>query len=171
MISGFQSAVFVFVRAAVYSTLFVGFLLVFLPARVVAWSGLAPTGHFGTAQFLGAALVTAGAVLAVGCILSFVVLGRGTPAPFDPPRRLVVRGPYRFVRNPMYVGATCTLLGVALYYESAALATYAAGFLVAMHLFVRAYEEPTLRRSFGTDYEDYCHRVGRWWPRFSRSTT
>jgi protein-S-isoprenylcysteine O-methyltransferase Ste14 len=157
--------VFILARAIVYATLFIGFLLVFLPARVIAWSGIVAPGRVGVPQLLGGALAAAGAVLAVSCILAFAFIGRGTPAPFDPPRRLVVRGPYRFVRNPMYIGAGAALLGAALYYESLPLLGYVAVFLLATYLFVRVYEEPVLRRTFGDEYEEYCRRVGRWWPR------
>lgn len=160
---------FILVRTLVYSTLFIGFLLVFLPARVLTWSGIAAPGRVGVLQLLGGAMAVAGAVLAVSCILTFAFIGRGTPAPFDPPRRLVVRGPYRFVRNPMYIGAGAAVLGAALYYESLPLVGYVAAFLLVTHLFVRAYEEPVLRRSFGDEYEQYCRRVGRWWPRRTAS--
>ena len=156
---------FVLARAVVYAAFFIGFLLVFLPARIIAWSGLTSPPQIGALQILGAALTAAGALLAVSCILTFVFVGRGTPAPFDPPRELVARGPYRFVRNPMYLGAGAALLGAAMYYQSPALAGYAIAFLIVMHLFVRRYEEPTLRRTFGDQYADYCRRVGRWWPR------
>ncbi|HEX3233506.1 MAG TPA: isoprenylcysteine carboxylmethyltransferase family protein [Gemmatimonadales bacterium] len=157
---------FTLVRAVVYASLFIGLLLVFLPAQVVARSGIAAPGQVGAIQVLGILLAVAGGTLAVSCILTFAFIGRGTPAPFDPPRRLVVRGPYRWVRNPMYVGATTALLGAALYYESLPLFVYGAGFLVLMHLFVIVYEEPTLRRTFGGEYKEYCRRVGRWWPRW-----
>lgn len=160
---------FILARALVYSALFIGFLLVFLPSRVVARAGLTTPGHMGVLQMVGGALTTLGAALAISCILTFVFVGRGTPAPFDPPRRLVVRGPYRFLRNPMYAGATLALFGAAIYLRSLALAAYAAAFLVGMHVFVRAFEEPTLRKSFGVEYDEYCRRVGRWWPRRSRS--
>src|SRR5262245_24137327 len=106
-----------------------------------------------------------GAVLALTCILTFVTVGRGTPAPFDPPRRLVVQGPYRFVRNPMYLGAGLALTGAALFYQSVRLLGYAVAFLVITHVFVVTYEEPTLRRIFDEDYQEYCSRVGRWWPK------
>lgn len=133
---------FILVRAVVYATLFIGFLLIFLPARVVAWSGIAAPARLGVVQITGLVVAVAGAVLAVSCILTFVFVGKGTPAPFDPPRRLVIRGPYRLLRNPMYVGAGLALVGTALYYESPPLVAYAAVFLVAMHLFVVLYEEP-----------------------------
>jgi protein-S-isoprenylcysteine O-methyltransferase Ste14 len=115
-------------------------------------------------QIIGTIVASAGAVIALSCIFTFAWIGRGTPAPFDPPRRLVVRGPYRFVRNPMYIGAGLALGGAALFYESAPLLAYGAIFLLIAHLFVLWYEEPTLRRTFGPEYEAYCHRVRRWWP-------
>jgi protein-S-isoprenylcysteine O-methyltransferase Ste14 len=156
------------VRALTYGTLFVGLVLVFVPARVLEWSGATPPGERGLAQVAGVVVGLLGAGLAVWCILTFPIVGRGTPAPFDPPRRLVVVGPYRWIRNPMYVGAGLTLAGAALYYKSLALLAYLAVFLLATHLLVLGYEEPTLRRLFGADYEAYTERVGRWWPRRSR---
>src|SRR5450631_479492 len=82
----------------------------------------------------------------------------------DPPRRLVVRGPYRFVRNPMYISAGLALAGAALFYESLPLLGYIGLYFVATHLFVVWYEEPVLRHTFGQEYEAYCRRVRRWWP-------
>ena len=110
-------------------------------------------------------LGTSGAAVALSCILTFALVGKGTPAPFDPPRRLVVRGPYRVVRNPMYLGAGLALGGAALFYQSLALAGYPGLFLLTMHVFVVTYEEPTLRQTFGNDYEAYCGQARRWWPR------
>ena len=153
------------IRAVAYSALFIGFLLVFLPARVLSWSGITPMPLFGIWQVFGMSVAGVGSAIALWCILTFVFLGKGTPAPFDPPRRLVARGPYRFVRNPMYVGAGLALAGAALFYKSIPLLSYAFLFVLVMHLFVVVYEEPTLRRAFGDDYEAYCENVGRWWPR------
>jgi protein-S-isoprenylcysteine O-methyltransferase Ste14 len=106
----------------------------------------------------------AGAAVAMWCIFTFASIGSGTPAPFDPPRRLVIQGPYRFVRNPMYFGAGLALASAALFYESLPLLSYAGLFFLATHLFVVWYEEPTLRRTFGQEYEAYCREVSRWWP-------
>ena len=162
---------FVLVRAVTYATLFIGFLLVFLPARILARSDLSAPPAPGVTQAAGMLVAALGAALALWCISTFVFLGQGTPAPFDPPRRLVVRGPYRFVRNPMYLGAGLALAGAAIVYGSAGLAAYAAGFLLAMHAFVVAYEEPTLRATFGEDYERYCREVRRWRPGRGRPAT
>ena len=159
------SMVFVLARAVTYSALFIGALLVFLPDRILARTGIAPPAAIGGWQIAGIALGAAGAALTLACILTFVFVGRGTPAPFDPPRQLVVRGPYRFVRNPMYLGAGFALAGAAGFYRSPPLLGYAVSFLLAMWLFVVLYEEPTLRQTFDGDYEEYCRRTGRWWPR------
>lgn len=160
-----MKATFIFVRALTFAALFIGFFLVFLPARLLTRSGITPPAATGPLQVIGLVICPAGVVVSLWCVATFAIVGRGTPAPFDPPRRLVTRGPYGIVRNPMYVGAVLALAGAALYFESTNLAGYAVGFLVVAHVFVLAYEEPTLRRLFGQEYADYCRRVGRWWPR------
>lgn len=157
-----ETATFILIRAITYATLFVGFLLVFLPARVLSWYGIVRPGSIGAAQVAGVVVGASGAVLALWCIGTLIVIGRGTPAPFDPPRRLVEVGPYRMVRNPMYLGAGLALAGAALFYESWGLLGYCAAFVLVTHLFVVMYEEPTLRATFGAPYERYCERVRRW---------
>jgi protein-S-isoprenylcysteine O-methyltransferase Ste14 len=137
---------------------------VFLPARVLSWSGIVRPGTIGAAQVAGVAVGAGGAALALWCIVTFALVGRGTPALFDPPRRLVVAGPYRWVRNPMYLGAGLALAGAALFYKSWALLGYSAAFILVMCLFVVVYEEPTLRATFGPPYVRYCEQVRRWWP-------
>jgi protein-S-isoprenylcysteine O-methyltransferase Ste14 len=153
------------VRALVYASLFIAFVLVFLPAQVLRWSGVSPPAEIGTAQIVGIVLVVLGSVLALWCIVAFGTIGRGTPAPFDPPRRLVIRGPYRFVRNPMYVGAGIALGGAALYYTSLPLLGYLIFLWIVTHALVLYYEEPVLKRTFGAEYEQYLRDVRRWWPR------
>jgi protein-S-isoprenylcysteine O-methyltransferase Ste14 len=155
---------FVLARAVTYSALFIGLLLIFLPDRILSTTGIMQPAAIGAWQFAGILLGSAGAVVTIMCILTFVFAGSGTPAPFDPPRKLVVRGPYRRVRNPMYLGAGFALGGAAAFYQSLPLLVYAGVFLFITHLFVVLYEEPTLRRTFDGDYDAYCQRVGRWWP-------
>jgi len=157
--------IFVLVRAITYATLFIVFLLVYLPGRFLSWSGIVAPATTGALQVAGMIIVIIGTVIALWCVFTFVFIGKGTPAPFDPPRKLVIRGPYRFVRNPMYIGAILTLLGLALFYGSLSILIYAGLFFLATHLFVVLYEEPTLRQLFGSDYETYCGRVRRWWPK------
>ena len=160
---------FVFIRAVTYATLFIGFFLVYIPASVLSRSGLTRPASLASPQVAGLVLGAMGAAIALWCIFTFVRVGKGTPAPFDPPRRLVMRGPYRYIRNPMYVGAALALSGAALFYRSLALLAYALVFLATTHLFVVWYEEPVLRRTFGEQYDAYCARVGRWWPRLKRA--
>ena len=152
------------IRTLVYATLFIGFLLLYLPARLLNATGIHRPANFATLEFAGLFLGTLGALLALWCVTAFIAIGKGTPAPFDPPRRLVVRGPYRFLRNPMYLGAALALAGAALVYHSLALLAYAVAFLLCFHFFVVFYEEPHLRRTFGSDYSTYCARIHRWWP-------
>ncbi len=154
----------VLIRALTYATLFIALVLVFAPGRVLEWSGVTRPERWGVGQGAGVVVAVLGLALALWCVLTFAFVGRGTPAPFDPPRRLVVRGPYRFVRNPMYLGAAVALGGAALFYGSLPLLGYLALFVLVTHVFVVAYEEPTLRRLFGVEYEDYCRRVRRWRP-------
>jgi protein-S-isoprenylcysteine O-methyltransferase Ste14 len=151
-------------RTLVYGVLFIGFLLVYLPARVLARTGIHRPVGFGAAQLGGAVVCALGAALALWCVASFIRIGQGTPAPFDSPRRLVIRGPYRYLRNPMYMGAGLALAGAALFYGSAWLLAYALAFVLVFHVFVVLYEEPTLERKFGAEYEEYRRRVHRWRP-------
>ena len=157
--------VFVLVRAVTYAALFIGFVLVYLPSRFLSWSGVVAPAAIGAPQVTGMFVVAIGTAIALCCVFTFVFIGEGTPAPFDPPRKLVVRGPYRFVRNPMYIGAGITLAGAALYYESLSILIYAGLFFLITHLFVVLYEEPILRRKFCDEYEAYFGRVNRWLPR------
>ena len=159
---------FVLVRAVTYAALFIGFVLVYLPGRFLSWSGIVAPATTGAPQVAGMIIVTIGTAIAFWCVLALVFIGKGTPAPFDPPRKLVIRGPYRFVRNPMYIGAGMTIAGVALYYESLSIFIYTALFFLITHLFVVLYEEPTLRRTFGAEYEAYFRRVRRWLPKRSK---
>ena len=155
---------FVIARALTYAALFIGLIFIFLPGQLLFWSGIARPTVTGPPQIAGMIIGGVGAAIALWCVFSFAAIGKGTPAPFDPPRRLVIEGPYRFVRNPMYIGATLGLAGTAIFYGSLSLSIYAAAFLLAAHLFVVFYEEPTLRKSFGAEYEAYCQRIRRWVP-------
>src|SRR5678815_4963737 len=121
-----------------------------LPVGVPPWLGP-----------VGLALAVAGAIIAATCIATFIFRGRGTPAPFDPPREFVASGPYRYVRNPMYVGAATLILGAAFILASPSLVGLALAFLLVMHLFVVLYEEHTLAGRFGESYERYKSSVHR----------
>ena len=128
-------------------------------------SGVGGRVSLGAARYVGLLPMLLGAAGLAWCFYDFAARGRGTPAPYDPPKRLVVSGPYRVVRNPMYVCVTTILLGEAIVFQAPALVGWAAAFLLTTHLFVTLYEEPTLGDKFGDDYARYCARVPRWLPR------
>ncbi len=133
--------------------------MIYVPAQ---FSGSTAPGALGVA---GGVVMAAGLGLVAWCFYDFAARGRGTPAPWDPPRRLVVGGPYRRVRNPMYLGILAILVGEAIFFRSAALVLWAAITAVAFHLAVVLYEEPGLRDRFGVDYDRYLADVPRWLPR------
>jgi protein-S-isoprenylcysteine O-methyltransferase Ste14 len=113
----------------------------------------------------GIVLLALGAAVGIACVASFITRGRGTPAPFDAPREFVAMGPYRYCRNPMYVGGAAMLGGFGLYARSPSVLLLAAGMFALAHAFVVLHEEPTLRKTFGQTYVDYCRNVRRWLPR------
>jgi protein-S-isoprenylcysteine O-methyltransferase Ste14 len=158
------------IRTVVYLAIIVGLVVIFLPAEILERSGVARASPVGIIQFGGATFTLAGVGLALWCAHTFAVLGRGTPLPFDPPRRLVIAGPYRRVRSPMAIGAGSALVGVALFYESLPFFMFASLFMLAIHAMVVLYEEPTLRRMFGAEYAAYCTIVSRWLPHRPVST-
>jgi protein-S-isoprenylcysteine O-methyltransferase Ste14 len=119
----------------------------------------------GWTRPLGIACMALGAAIAFTCVGTFVVRGRGTPAPFDAPRKLVAVGIYRWVRNPMYLGGFLLMSGLALYECSVSILLLSLAFWIAANLFVHFYEEPTLRKKFDGSYEEYCRDVSRWLPR------
>jgi protein-S-isoprenylcysteine O-methyltransferase Ste14 len=138
---------------------------VYLPWRIAG--GAEPAS--GLAAALAAPVLLAGLAIYAWCVWDFATFGRGTPAPVDAPKRLVVRGAYRYTRNPMYVGVLLVILGQAIAFRSAALALYAVAVGACFHLFVVLYEERHLTRIFGEPYRAYCASVPRWLPRPGRS--
>ena len=122
----------------------------------------------GLAQLPGLVCFAIGIALLIMTIVEFARSGRGTLSPLDPPRELVVRGLYRYVRNPMYAAVVMIILGEAMVLRSAALALYLVIWFAMVNLFVMGYEEPTLRRTFGASYDAYARRVGRWIPHVPR---
>ena len=112
----------------------------------------------------GVILAAAGVLLALACIGAFALVGKGTPAPFDPPREFVAVGPYRWVRNPMYLGAVLVICGAGLWLRSAGALAVAVFFVLLAHVFVVLYEEPSLEHRFGESYLRYKRSVKRWLP-------
>ena len=121
-------------------------------------------------RWLGVLLLALGAVLLAETFARFALQGLGTPAPIAPTRTLVVTGSYRFVRNPMYVAVVSLILGQGLWFGNWLVLAYGVLVWLTVHLFVLTYEEPTLRRSYGEQYERYCANVRRWIPRLTPFT-
>lgn len=138
-----------------------GSVAVYLPLWIAGADTPGPTA----AVVLASLAFALGGAIYAWCVWDFATFGRGTPAPIDAPSKLVIRGLYRSVRNPMYVGVLCVILGWALFYTSAQLLLYGAIVWTIFHGFVVLYEEPHLREEFKTEYSDYCTQVGRWLPR------
>ena len=142
-----------------------GTLIVLIPHLLTGWQLRPPLVGIEATRTFGVALIVLAAPLFFRFLSGFVREGHGTPAPIAPPERLVVGGPFRWIRNPGYVAVVSLVAGQALLFGSGAVLAYAAFLALAFHLFVVLYEEPTLRRQFGTEYESYCREVPRWIPR------
>jgi protein-S-isoprenylcysteine O-methyltransferase Ste14 len=143
----------------VAASAFIGVVLGWVPYALCGW--VARPSLFFAARYLGVALIAPSLPILLAFLVRFVVEGHGTPAPMAPPRRLVVGGPFRYVRNPSYVAGTAAVAGQGLLFGSTAVLTYAACLAFGFHLFVVLYEEPTLRGKFGAAYEEYCRQVPR----------
>ena len=116
-------------------------------------------------QVAGGLLIVIGAGVLLDSFARFALHGLGTPAPVFPTRHLVVNGLYRYVRNPMYVAVVAAIAGQGFLFGNISLLEYGAAVWLAFHLFVMLYEEPTLNRSFGAEYDAFCVKVPRWIPR------
>jgi protein-S-isoprenylcysteine O-methyltransferase Ste14 len=161
-----QSRLFAIARALVVSTLFVSIWTYFMPRWFASSRGVTLAPHWNAAAI---ALFVIGGLIMAKCVWDFAWTGRGTPAPFDPPRRLVVSGLYLFVRNPMYIGMGLVLVGEMLLWPQIAreLVILVIVLWALINGFVMLYEEPHLRDTFGDDYVEYCRSVRRWVPRLT----
>ena len=159
-----------FLKNLLFTLVVPGTVAVYLSLRLV---GDRPAAS-GPVSATAGLVVAAGACIYGWCVWDFATFGRGTPAPIDAPKKLVVRGLYRHVRNPMYVGVLTVILAWAVLFSASELVLYALVVATCFNLFILFYEEPHLRTEFGREYEDYCRRVGRWSPRLrdrQRATT
>jgi protein-S-isoprenylcysteine O-methyltransferase Ste14 len=154
------------IRNVLFTLLVPGLGAVIGPWLVLSGGGLLPT----PSSWYPAVAVVAGLALYLDCVWAFATVGRGTPGPWDAPRRVVTVGPYRWVRNPIYLAALLVVSGEAWLFRSATLLVYVAAMAACFHVFVIGYEEPALRRTFGDDYRQYVATVPRWLPRRPRHT-
>jgi protein-S-isoprenylcysteine O-methyltransferase Ste14 len=155
----------VFVRNLAFSIVVVGIGAGWLPWSILE-GRTEPSA--GAGVWPAAAVIALGLALYLWCVWMFAVVGRGTPGPWDAPRQVVVAGPYRWVRNPIYIAAMLVVLGEAWLFLSVPLLIYVAVMAIGFNLFVVFYEEPTLRRRFGDTYVEYRLTVRRWLPRRPR---
>jgi len=156
------------IKTLIFTVLVPGAVAVYIPYRVLSSRTAAASLEIGRLRLLGILLIVIGALGYFWCACDFAFIGRGTPAPIDPPKVLVARGLYRIVRNPMYVSVLLVLLGEGLFFQSRNLLVYALVFWGLAHLFVLLYEEPTLQTKFGASYVEYRKAVPRWIPRIPR---
>ena len=139
-----------------------------IPWLITDWQPLPPGDGPGTLRWTGLVLIVAGLAVVLEAFARFAWEGLGTPAPVAPTRTLVVSGFYRIVRNPMYVAVTALIFGQAVLFASWAVAVYGVVIAAAFDTFVRLYEEPTLRRTYGEAYAAYCAATPRWLPQIRR---
>jgi protein-S-isoprenylcysteine O-methyltransferase Ste14 len=150
-------------------TVFVpGTVAAYLPLRVVSRPPATLSFDWHPSQIAALLPLMLGAAIYFWCLWDFAVSGRGTPAPIDAPKQLVVRGLYRYIRNPMYVGVLLVIVGWAVFLQSTQVLVYGAVVGIGFHGFVVLIEEPLLKSKFGDAYLGYCQEVGRWLPRRSR---
>ncbi len=154
-----------FLKNLLFSILVPGTVAVYIPLLIL--SGSISAGHLWL-KIVGIFIIALGATIYAWTVWDFASFGRGTPLPIDAPKKLVVRGLYQYIRNPMYLGVILVILGWSVVFASGWLLLYALGVSVIVHLFVVLYEEPRLKMLFGAEYEAYRFVVGRWVPRIKR---
>lgn len=150
-------------KSLLYLILVSGAAAVYVPLALLRNGPQVDTGPFA---YLAILLWLTGSFIVLRCFWDFTFTGRGTPAPVDPPKELVVTGFYRYVRNPIYIGVLSIFLGHFLWFGYWSLLVYMLLAFIGVHLFVLFYEEPTLKRIFGASYEEYRKKVPRWIPKF-----
>ena len=153
------------VGSAIFLVIAPGIVVGYIPWRICRWHVEAPLAGIVSFRILGVLLIAAGLPVLLDSFARFAVQGLGTPAPIFPTRHLVVSGLYRYVRNPMYFAVVTLILGQGLFFGDIHVLEYGIAVWTAFHLFVLIYEEPTLRNTYGSEYEAFCANVHRWVPR------
>lgn len=159
--------VFAVLGSVLFFALAPGTLAGLVPWWISRWRVESPAIWWLPLRVAGGVLVAAGTLVLLDSFARFAIKGVGTPAPIFPTRYLVITGLYRYVRNPMYVAVVAVIVGQSLILENTRVLEYGALVWLGFHLFVVAYEEPTLRATFGPEYESFCSGVSRWIPRLS----
>ena len=151
--------------SALFLVIAPGIVAGYLPWRMSRWHVGAPLLGTSLFRLVGVLLIAAGMSVLLDSFARFALQGLGTPAPIFPTRHLVVSGLFRYVRNPMYIAVVSLTLGQGLFFGSVRVLEYGIAIWVGFYLFVLIYEEPTLRKSYGPEYEEFCANVPRWIPR------
>jgi len=154
--------IFLALRSVLFVILIPGTVVGYIPLQILLNAQQSMVPVWSPTSLLAGALFLAGVSVLLWCVWDFFAAGRGTLAPFDPPKILVARGLYRFTRNPMYNGVLAALAGEAWLFRSVALLEYAALMFLLFHLVVVLYEEPALESQFGESYRAYRRAVPRW---------
>jgi len=163
-----RSRISLWLKALLFTLVAPGTVLGLVPGLLVSDGRGRVPDSLGIVEVLALVLAAAGTALYSLCLATFLHVGQGTPAPIDPPTFLVAVGPYRYVRNPMYVAVAAIVAAEALLFRSPAMAAYGGILFAAFHAFVVLYEEPTLHSRFGDSYDRYRSRVPRYLPRRAR---
>jgi protein-S-isoprenylcysteine O-methyltransferase Ste14 len=152
------------VGSAIFLVIAPGIVAGYLPWRICRWHVEAPLLGISSLRLVGVLLIAAGLTVLLDSFARFALQGLGTPAPIFPTRHLVVSGLFRYVRNPMYIAVMSLILGQGLFFGSILVLEYGIAIFVGFYLFVLLYEEPTLLKSYGREYEEFCANVPRWIP-------
>jgi protein-S-isoprenylcysteine O-methyltransferase Ste14 len=162
--------VLLLLKNILFTVLVPGTVAVYIPLRIAARPAAAPLDDWRAWQITAILPLLLGAAIYFWCLWDFATSGGGTPAPIDAPKRLVVRGLYRYVRNPMYLGVLLVIAGWAVFFRSWQILLYGAVVWMFFHLFVLSVEEPMLGRKFGETYLGYSKDVRRWLPGAGRKS-
>jgi len=161
---GLLRAEMLLIRTLIFTIVVPGTVTVVVPYLLLPSRASQLSSQLGVVRYLGLIPILLGASIYLWCAWDFASAGRGTPAPVDPPKELVVRGLYQYVRNPMYIGVLSILLGESLLFESGTLFRYTIVAFIFFYLLVVLFEEPMLTRKFGESYQRYRQTVPRWLP-------
>src|SRR5271154_1858313 len=159
--------VFAVLGSALFFVLAPGTVAGLVPWWISRWRFEGAGAWWLPVRIVGVVLAAVGIVVLLDSFVRFAVKGLGTPAPVFPTRYLVVTGLYRYVRNPMYVAVVAVIFGQGLIFGNVGVLEYGAVVWLCFHLFVVIYEEPTLRATFGPEYDAFCRGASRWIPRLS----
>ena len=153
-----------FLKNLLFTVVVPGTVAFYVPLLIAGGPDALGSAPWGWCRAVASVPLVAGTFIYLRCVWDFATVGRGTSAPIDAPRELVVVGLYRYVRNPMYVGVLSVVTGWAVFFRSWRILLFAACLALGFHAFVVLYEEPHLTRRFGASYDRYRHAVRRWVP-------